>query len=47
MEIEQSWALNMGQWLSIPCVLLGGLLLVRILENKIDCDEDLEKNITI
>ena len=33
-EFESEWILNMGQWLSIPYILLGGVLLYQALRNE-------------
>lgn len=33
-EFESDWILNMGQWLSIPYILLGGVLLYQALRNE-------------
>lgn len=33
-EFESGWILNMGQWLSIPYILLGGVLLYQALKNE-------------
>lgn len=33
-EFESDWVLNMGQWLSIPYILLGGVLLYQALRNE-------------
>ncbi len=36
VEFEQTWVLNMGQWLSLPFFLLGCILVISALLNKKD-----------